>query len=62
MQGLPSGRHVCPAFDPPICAALKAGGRELALELRPASRDHLSLLAPTIAVPNFVEGLGELYC
>ncbi|KAL4452748.1 hypothetical protein ABPG75_008410 [Micractinium tetrahymenae] len=34
----------------------------MALELKPASKDHLSTAVPTIGIPNFVEGLepGEL--
>ena len=48
----------CCIFPP----AVPACGKQLMLELRPASRDHLSLVAPTIAVPNFVEGLGECPC
>lgn len=40
-----------------IMAPGPSSGKQLALELRPASRDHLSMVAPTIAVPNFVEGL-----
>ncbi|KAL4459136.1 hypothetical protein ABPG75_014001 [Micractinium tetrahymenae] len=33
-------------------------GRQLILELRPATRDNLSAGAPAIGIPNFVEGLG----
>ena len=31
----------------------------LTLELRPATSDYLSQAVPHIAIPNFVEGLGE---